>query len=227
MMSRVEQQKRTFPFVGRRRVAFSDPQHLSAAPPGAASAFVSQPRIILRVRLSHNSPKKLTPLRHPWTPPPRLFLTPLTSPPPRLPRPDHLNAKGAYGSLPTNYDLVVKGTALIGTLVGQVVFGLLGDKFGRCGGMLRMLCFRRTSRPQSWRAGGACRRRPLPAPVVLVEVQGRPAENCGPRPAGGTSLTHGTLSVPPTNPQEGALRLDPHHYDRDHRRLRCRHMGHP
>ncbi|KIY98746.1 Inorganic phosphate transporter 1-6 [Monoraphidium neglectum] len=45
--------------------------------------------------------------------------------------PDHLNAKGAYGSLPTNYDLVVKGTALIGTLVGQVVFGLLGDKFGR------------------------------------------------------------------------------------------------
>lgn len=39
--------------------------------------------------------------------------------------------KGAYGSLPVQYDLIVKGTALVGTLCGQVIFGLLGDRLGR------------------------------------------------------------------------------------------------
>jgi MFS family permease len=29
------------------------------------------------------------------------------------------------------YDLIVKGTALVGTLCGQVIFGLLGDRLGR------------------------------------------------------------------------------------------------
>lgn len=46
--------------------------------------------------------------------------------------PDY-NKGGKYGSLPDDYDLVVKGMALVGTLVGQLLFGMLGDKFGRKG----------------------------------------------------------------------------------------------
>jgi PHS family inorganic phosphate transporter-like MFS transporter len=46
--------------------------------------------------------------------------------------PDHVKG-GNLGSLPDNYDLVVKGMALVGTLIGQVLFGVLGDKFGRKG----------------------------------------------------------------------------------------------
>ncbi|GBF98242.1 phosphate:H+ symporter [Raphidocelis subcapitata] len=45
--------------------------------------------------------------------------------------PDHLSSKGTLGSLPVGYDMTVKGTALVGTLIGQLVFGLLGDKLGR------------------------------------------------------------------------------------------------
>ena len=47
--------------------------------------------------------------------------------------PTHLNSKGAYGSLPTTQDLVVKGMALVGTLFGQLFFGTLGDRLGRKG----------------------------------------------------------------------------------------------
>ncbi len=44
--------------------------------------------------------------------------------------PEYLKG-GKYGSLPTNDDLVVKGIALVGTLLGQIVFGIIGDKLGR------------------------------------------------------------------------------------------------
>ncbi|MEW5296885.1 MAG: hypothetical protein WDW36_000132 [Sanguina aurantia] len=35
------------------------------------------------------------------------------------------------GKLPPNVDVAVKGTALVGTLIGQVLFGYLGDRGGR------------------------------------------------------------------------------------------------
>lgn len=35
------------------------------------------------------------------------------------------------GYIPHNLDLTIKGMALVGTLIGQVVFGLMGDQGGR------------------------------------------------------------------------------------------------
>ncbi|CAK9214367.1 unnamed protein product [Sphagnum troendelagicum] len=40
-------------------------------------------------------------------------------------------ATGKPGSLPPNVSSAVNGVALCGTLVGQVLFGWLGDKLGR------------------------------------------------------------------------------------------------
>jgi PHS family inorganic phosphate transporter-like MFS transporter len=45
--------------------------------------------------------------------------------------PDNHHPNHKYGSLPRNLDLTVKGMALVGTLLGQIFFGLMGDRGGR------------------------------------------------------------------------------------------------
>ena len=82
-------------------------------------------------------------------------------PRPALRGPPAYTRKDAYGSLPTQYDMVVKGTALVGTLCGQLIFGLLGDRLGRkapYGWTLMIMVIGETRRcssegPAIWREG--------------------------------------------------------------------------